>query len=68
MGKSVRSRLLYGKMPRDVEDELSPLHIEKTWELLKDKSMEAGIQALLPKATPQYIGTGGIRGVWSRVH
>lgn len=37
MAKSLRSRLLYGKMPRDVEDELSPIHIEKTWELLGEK-------------------------------
>ncbi len=33
----MRSRLLYGKMPRDVEDELSPIHIEKIWELLEEK-------------------------------
>ena len=24
-------------MPRDVEEELSPIHIEKTWELLEGK-------------------------------
>jgi len=37
MDRSMRNRLLYGKMPRDVEDELSTIHIEKTWELLEEK-------------------------------
>jgi hypothetical protein len=37
VSKSFRNRLLYGKMPRDVEDELSTIHIEKTWELLEEK-------------------------------
>jgi len=37
MEKSTRSRLLYGKMPREVEDELSGIHVEKTWELLEEK-------------------------------
>jgi len=37
MEKNTRGRLLYGKMPRDVEDELSTVHIEKTWELLEEK-------------------------------
>jgi hypothetical protein len=37
MERDVKSRLLYGKMPRDVVDELSPVHIEKTWGLLEEK-------------------------------
>ena len=37
MEKSSKSKLLYGKMPRDVEDELSVIHIEKAWELLEEK-------------------------------
>ena len=37
MARPLRNRLLYGKMPRDVEEELSPVHIEKTWELLADR-------------------------------
>jgi len=37
MERSARSRLLYGKMPRDVEDELSAVHIEKAWTLLEEK-------------------------------
>jgi hypothetical protein len=37
VGRSTRSRLTYGKLPRDIENELSPVHIEKVWELLSDK-------------------------------
>lgn len=33
----MRSQLVYGKLPRDVEEELSPIHIEKVWELLEEK-------------------------------
>lgn len=33
----MRKRLLYGKLPRDVEDELSPVHMAKVWELLEEK-------------------------------
>ena len=37
MEQSTRGRIVYGKLPRDVEDELSPIHIEKVWELLEEK-------------------------------
>lgn len=37
MERGARDRLLYGKMPSDVEEELSPVHIEKTCELLEEK-------------------------------
>jgi hypothetical protein len=37
MASALRNRLLYGKMPREVEEELSTVHIEKTWELLAEK-------------------------------
>ena len=37
VGRTTRSRLLYGKLPREVEEELSPPHIEKVWELLEEK-------------------------------
>jgi hypothetical protein len=37
MEQSTRSRLVHGTLPRDVEDELSSLHIEKVWELLEEK-------------------------------
>jgi hypothetical protein len=32
-----KNQLLYGKLPRDVEDELSPVHMTKVWELLEEK-------------------------------
>jgi len=32
-----RGRMTSGKLPREAEDELSPLHIEKVWELLEEK-------------------------------
>jgi hypothetical protein len=32
-----RNQILYGKLPRDVEDELSPVHMKKIWELLETK-------------------------------
>jgi len=29
--------MVHGKLPRDIEDELSPVHIERVWELLEEK-------------------------------
>ena len=37
MEQAKRSRMVHGKLPRDIEDELSPVHIEKVWELLEEK-------------------------------
>ncbi len=37
MEAPTRSRLAQDKLPHDVEDELSSLHIEKVWELLEEK-------------------------------
>jgi hypothetical protein len=36
VGQSTRSRLTHGKLPRDIENELSSVHIERVWELLHD--------------------------------
>jgi hypothetical protein len=32
-----KSRALYGKLPREVEDEISAIHMSKVWELLEEK-------------------------------
>lgn len=37
MNRSGQSRTGYSKLPRDVEDELSAVHLEKTWALLAEK-------------------------------
>lgn len=37
MGSPLRRRMVYGKLPRDVEDELSKVHMEKVWSLLQEK-------------------------------
>ncbi len=33
----MKGKVLYGNIPRDVENELSPVHMERTWTLLEEK-------------------------------
>jgi hypothetical protein len=37
MEKSSRNRMMHPKLSRDVEDQLSAIHMAKVWELLEDK-------------------------------
>jgi hypothetical protein len=37
LAHTTRSRLLYGKLPREVEAALSATHIEKIWTLLEER-------------------------------
>ena len=37
MGRTLRSRLIHGKLPRVTEEALSYVHMEKVWELLEGK-------------------------------
>jgi hypothetical protein len=37
VGERPKNRALYGKLSRDVEDEISAVHMSKVWELLEEK-------------------------------
>lgn len=37
MALSNKTRLTHGKMPRDIEYEMTPVHVKKVWELLEEK-------------------------------